>query len=239
MEYSCPCRSGRQRTMSPLASISTAARRPHASTSVCASASPTAAPPRCTSRAGTLARTRVRIERLTAQQRLVDWCAENGTPTPSSAASTRGPTGLPLGELRLAGRAAPARRLRRSVAHDAREPARRRQDACASIAATRSRPMRPATCCRPGHCSCAAAASPTATASTVRASRRPRTSSTRTSPRNATRARRSESGATRCSRVVADGRLARRCRAHARRARHGDDGARRARGDESRRRRLR
>ena len=147
--------------------------------------------------------------------------------------------GLPLGELRLAGRAAPARRLRRSVAQDARQPARRRQDRSESIAGTHSRPCARATCSRPGHCSCERAASPTATASTVRASRRPRTSSTRTSPRNAIPARRSESGAARCSAVVADGRSPPRCRAHAGRARKGDEGARRAFGDEPRRRWLR
>jgi hypothetical protein len=54
-----------------------------------------------------LARTRVRIERLSAQQRLVDWCAESRTPDALVGGFYTRPEGLPLGELRLGGRAAP------------------------------------------------------------------------------------------------------------------------------------
>ena len=50
-----------------------------------------------------LARTRVRIERLAAQQRVVDWCAESGCPDALVGGFYTRPEGLPLGELRLAG----------------------------------------------------------------------------------------------------------------------------------------
>ncbi len=51
-----------------------------------------------------LARTRVRIERLPAQQRLIDWCAESGFPDALVGGFYTRPAGLPLGELRLKGR---------------------------------------------------------------------------------------------------------------------------------------
>ena len=50
-----------------------------------------------------LAHTRVRIERLPAQQRLVDWCAEHGRPDALVGGFYTRPAGMPLGELRLAG----------------------------------------------------------------------------------------------------------------------------------------
>lgn len=50
-----------------------------------------------------LARTRVKIARLPAQQRLIDWCAENGHPDALVGGFYTRPGGLPLGELRLGG----------------------------------------------------------------------------------------------------------------------------------------
>ena len=50
-----------------------------------------------------LARTRVRIERLNAQQRVVDWCAQSGCPDALVGGFYTRPAGLPLGELRLNG----------------------------------------------------------------------------------------------------------------------------------------
>ncbi len=50
-----------------------------------------------------LARTRVRIERLPVQQRVVDWCSENGCADALVGGFYTRPEGLPLGELRLAG----------------------------------------------------------------------------------------------------------------------------------------
>ena len=53
-----------------------------------------------------LARTRVKIARLPAQQRLIDWCAESGHPDALVGGFYTRPEGLPLGELRLNGSAA-------------------------------------------------------------------------------------------------------------------------------------
>jgi len=54
-----------------------------------------------------LARTRVRIERLVTQQRVVDWCAETGCADAVVGGFYTRPEGLPLGELRLGGQAVP------------------------------------------------------------------------------------------------------------------------------------
>ena len=52
-----------------------------------------------------LARTRVRIERLDGQQRVLDWCAAHAIPDALVGGFYTRPAGLPLGELRLAGKA--------------------------------------------------------------------------------------------------------------------------------------
>jgi hypothetical protein len=52
-----------------------------------------------------LARTRVRVERLPAQQRVVEWCAASGCPDAVVGGFYTRPAGMPLGELRLAGTA--------------------------------------------------------------------------------------------------------------------------------------
>lgn len=54
-----------------------------------------------------LARTRVKIHRLPAQQRLADWCAATGVADALVGGFYTRPDGLPLGELRLDGKAAP------------------------------------------------------------------------------------------------------------------------------------
>lgn len=54
-----------------------------------------------------LARTRVRIHRLPQQQRVVDWCVQSGYPDALVGGFYTRPDGLPLGELRLGGAAAP------------------------------------------------------------------------------------------------------------------------------------
>ena len=54
-----------------------------------------------------LARTRLRIERLAAQQRVVDWCAQSGCADALVGGFYTRPEGLPLGELRLGGEALP------------------------------------------------------------------------------------------------------------------------------------
>lgn len=53
------------------------------------------------------ANTRVRIERLAAQRRLVEWCAASGSPDALVGGFYTRPAGLPLGELRLGGRPVP------------------------------------------------------------------------------------------------------------------------------------
>lgn len=53
-----------------------------------------------------LTHTRVRIERLAVQQRVVDWCAETGCPDAVVGGFYTRPEGSPLGELRLGGQAA-------------------------------------------------------------------------------------------------------------------------------------
>jgi Phosphodiester glycosidase len=50
-----------------------------------------------------LARTRVRIERLPARQRVVDWCTGSGSPDALVGGFYTRPGGIPLGELRLGG----------------------------------------------------------------------------------------------------------------------------------------
>lgn len=50
-----------------------------------------------------LARTRVQIVRLPAQQRVVDWCAERGCPDALVGGFYTRPAGMPLGEVRLGG----------------------------------------------------------------------------------------------------------------------------------------
>lgn len=52
-----------------------------------------------------LARTRVRITRLAPQRRIVDWCAQTGVGDALVGGFYTRPAGLPLGELRLDGRA--------------------------------------------------------------------------------------------------------------------------------------
>lgn len=52
-------------------------------------------------------RTRVRIERLAVQQRVVDWCAATGCPDAVVGGFYTRPDGSPLGELRLGGQAVP------------------------------------------------------------------------------------------------------------------------------------
>ncbi len=54
-----------------------------------------------------LARTRVRIERLATQQRVVDWCIETGCADAVVGGFYTRPEGSPLGELRLGGQAVP------------------------------------------------------------------------------------------------------------------------------------
>jgi len=54
-----------------------------------------------------LTRTRVRVERLATQQRVAEWCAETGCPDAVVGGFYTRPEGLPLGELRLGGRAVP------------------------------------------------------------------------------------------------------------------------------------
>ncbi len=53
------------------------------------------------------ARTRLRIERLATQQRVVDWCAQSGCADALVGGFYTRPAGLPLGELRLSGRRVP------------------------------------------------------------------------------------------------------------------------------------
>lgn len=54
-----------------------------------------------------LARTSVRIERLGTQQRVVDWCAKTGNADAVVGGFYTRPEGLPLGDVRLAGRPVP------------------------------------------------------------------------------------------------------------------------------------
>lgn len=54
-----------------------------------------------------LMRTRLRIERLATQQRVVDWCAATGCGDAVVGGFYTRPEGVPLGELRLGGRPAP------------------------------------------------------------------------------------------------------------------------------------
>ena len=51
-----------------------------------------------------LAHTRVRVERLSKQQRVVDWCGENACGDALVGGFYTRPSGMPLGELRLRGR---------------------------------------------------------------------------------------------------------------------------------------
>ena len=136
-----------------------------------------------------LRRTVPRVVRLPAPTPLERWCREHGVAEAIVGGFFVRPAGTPLGELRTSGIARPARAVRRAVGRRARLPARRRRPRGARAARRAARRARRATCCRPARCSCAAAR-PASTA-TSRASRPGRGSSTPTSPRAATRARRS------------------------------------------------